>query len=128
MVYIGVGGAIEGKVNPVLTASEGQVIQLRLLNGEGAEHDLVFLDQNTRSPRVTGRGASTTIAFRATKSGDFIYYCTVPGNRLAVMEGQFIVTQRPSPQTVVEADISREPSDLPPPIGSAARRQFASIS
>ncbi|QOZ56472.1 copper-containing nitrite reductase [Bradyrhizobium sp. CCBAU 53338] len=117
MVYIGVGGAIEGKVNPVLTASEGQVVQLTLINGEGAEHDIVFPDQDTKSPRVTGKGASTTIAFRASKSGDFTYYCSVPGHRLAGMEGQFIVTPRPSPQTVVEADISREPSDLPPPIG-----------
>ena len=117
MVYIGVGGAIEGKVNPVLTASEGQVVQLTLINGEGAEHDIVFPDQDTKSPRVTGKGASTTIAFRAVKSGDFTYYCSVPGHRLAGMEGQFIVTPRPSPQTVVEADISREPSDLPPPIG-----------
>ncbi|MGX4805459.1 copper-containing nitrite reductase [Bradyrhizobium guangdongense] len=117
MVYIGVGGAIEGKVNPVLTASEGQVVQLTLINGEGAEHDIVFPDQDTKSPRVTGKGASTTIAFRANKSGDFIYYCSVPGHRLAGMEGQFIVTPRPSPQTVVEADVSREPGDLPPPIG-----------
>lgn len=68
-------------------------------------------------PRVTGKGASTTIAFRATRSGDFAYYCSVPGHRLAGMEGQFIVTPRPSPQTVVEADISREPGDLPAPIG-----------
>ncbi|WP_339029101.1 copper-containing nitrite reductase [Bradyrhizobium symbiodeficiens] len=117
MVYIGVGGAIEGKINPVLTASEGQVVQLTLINGEGAEHDIVFPDQDTKSPRVTGKGASTTIAFRATKSGDFTYFCSVPGHRLAGMEGQFIVTPRPSPQTVVEADISREPGDLPPPIG-----------
>ncbi|MCS3725354.1 copper-containing nitrite reductase [Bradyrhizobium betae] len=117
MVYIGVGGAIEGKVNPVLTASEGQVVQLTLINGEGAEHDIVFPDQDTKSPRVTGKGASTTIAFRAGKSGDFTYYCSVPGHRLAGMEGQFIVTPRPSPQTVVEADISREPGDLSPPIG-----------
>ncbi|MDA9408092.1 copper-containing nitrite reductase [Bradyrhizobium sp. CCBAU 45384] len=117
MVYIGVGGAIEGKVNPVLTASEDQVVQLTLINGEGAEHDIVFPDQDTKSPRVTGKGASTTIAFRANKSGDFTYYCSVPGHRLAGMEGQFIVTPRPSPQTVVEADISREPGDLPPPIG-----------
>ncbi|MCS3727341.1 copper-containing nitrite reductase [Bradyrhizobium betae] len=117
MVYIGVGGAIEGKVNPVLSASEGQVVQLTLINGEGAEHDIVFPDQDTKSPRVTGKGASTTIAFRASKSGDFTYYCSVPGHRLAGMEGQFTVTPRPSPQTVVEADISREPGDLPPPIG-----------
>ena len=116
MVYIGVGGAIDGKVNPVLTAAEGQVVQLTLINGEGAEHDIVFPDQDTKSPRVTGKGASTTIAFRAAKSGDFVYYCSVPGHRLAGMEGHFIVTPRPPAQTLVEADISRESTDLPPPI------------
>ena len=117
MVYLGVGGAIDGKVNPVLTAAEGQVVQLTLINGEGAEHDIVFPDQDAKSPRVTGKGASTTIAFRATRSGDFIYFCSAPGHQLAGMQGQFIVTPRPAPQVTVEADISREPSDLPPPIG-----------
>jgi nitrite reductase (NO-forming) len=117
MTYIGQGGAIDGKVNPILTAVEGQVVQLTLINGEGAEHDIVFPDQNTTSPRVTGKGASTTIAFRADKSGDFVYFCSVPGHRLAGMQGQFLVTPRPPPQTVVEADISREPNDVPPPIG-----------
>jgi|GEM_PF-6538322 len=29
-VYVGVGVAIDGKVNPVLTAAEGQVVQLTL--------------------------------------------------------------------------------------------------
>jgi nitrite reductase (NO-forming) len=120
MVYIGVGGAIDGKVNPVLTASEGQVVQLTLINGEGAEHDIVFPDQDAKSPRVTGKGASTTIAFRAAKSGDFTYYCGVPGHRLAGMEGQLIVTAKAAPQTVVEADVSREPADVPPPIGKRA--------
>jgi nitrite reductase (NO-forming) len=117
MDYIGVGGAIEGKVNPVLTAAEGQVVQLTLINGEGAEHDIVFPGQDAKSPRVTGRNASTTIAFRAVKSGDFIYFCSVPGHQLAGMQGQFVVTPNLPAQTLVEADISREPSDLPPPIG-----------
>ena len=117
MVYIGEGGEIDGKVNPVLTAVEGQVFQLTLINGEGAQHDIAFPDQNTTSPRVTGKGASTTIAFRADKSGDFVYFCSVPGHRQAGMEGQFLVTPRPPPQTVVEADISREPTDVPAPIG-----------
>ncbi len=116
MVYLGVGGAIDSKVNPVLTAAEGQVVQLTLINGEGAEHDIVFPEQETKSPRVTGKGASTTIAFRATRSGDFIYFCSVPGHQLAGMQGQFIVTPKPAPQATVEADISREPTDLPPPI------------
>jgi len=116
MVYLGVGGAIDGKVNPVLTAAEGQVVQLTLINGEGAEHDIVFPNQDARSPRVTGKGASTTVAFRAGKSGDFTYFCSVPGHQLAGMQGQFLVTPKPPAQTVVEADISREPTDLPPPI------------
>lgn len=65
---------------------------------------------------MTGKSASTTIAFRATKAGDFLYFCSVPGHQLAGMQGQFLVTPRPAPQTVVEADISREATDLPPPI------------
>jgi nitrite reductase (NO-forming) len=117
MVYIGVGGAIDGKVNPVLTAVAGQIVQITLLNGEGATHDIVFPDQKATSPRVTGKGSSTTLAFRAGKAGDFIYYCSVPGHRLAGMEGQFIVLASPPAPTVVEADISREPTDLPPAIG-----------
>jgi nitrite reductase (NO-forming) len=117
MVFLGVGGSIDGKANPVLTAAEGQIVQLTLINGEGTEHDIVFPDQDTKSPRVNGKGASTTIVFRATKSGDFIYFCSVPGHQLAGMQGQFLVTPTLAPQTLVEADISREPTDLPPPIG-----------
>ena len=117
MVFLGVGGSIDGKANPVLTAAEGQIVQLTLINGEGTEHDIVFPDQDAKSPRVNGKGASTTIVFRATKSGDFIYFCSVPGHQLAGMQGQFLVTPVLAPQTLVEADISREPTDLPPPIG-----------
>ena len=91
-------------------------MQLTLINGEGAEHDIVFPDQDAKSPRVTGKGASTTIAFRAAKAGDFLYFCSVPGHQLAGMQGQFLVTPLPAPQTLVEADISREATDLPPPI------------
>jgi len=117
MVFLGVGGAIDGKANPVLNAAEGQVVELTLINGEGTEHDIVFPDQDAKSPRVNGKGASTTIVFRATKSGDFIYFCSVPGHQLAGMQGQFLVTPTLAPQTLVEADISREPTDLPAPIG-----------
>jgi nitrite reductase (NO-forming) len=117
MVFLGVGGSIDGKANPILTAAEGQIVQLTLINGEGTEHDIVFPNQDAKSPRVNGKGASTTIVFRATKSGDFIYFCSVPGHQLAGMQGQFLVTSMPAAQTLVEADISREPTDLPPPIG-----------
>jgi nitrite reductase (NO-forming) len=116
MVFLGVGGTIDGKVNPVLSAAEGQTVQITLINGEGAEHDISFPDQNAKSPRVTGRGASTTIAFRVTQAGDYIYFCSVPGHRLAGMEGKFLVTPKPPAQVLAYADISREPDEVPPPV------------
>jgi nitrite reductase (NO-forming) len=118
MVYLGVGGTIDGQVNPVLSAAEGQTVQIILINGEGAEHDIVFPDQDVKSPRIIGRGASTTIAFRPTRSGDFAYLCGVPGHELAGMRGQFIVTPRPPAQVLVEADISQKATEVPPPIGN----------
>jgi nitrite reductase (NO-forming) len=118
MVFIGVGGAIDGQVNPVLSAAEGQGVQVTLINGEGAEHDIVFADQEAtaRSAHITGKGASTNIAFRAGKAGDYIYFCSLPGHQLAGMQGQFLVTPQAPPQTLVEADISKLSTDLPPPI------------
>src|SRR6185437_8226394 len=70
MVFIGVGGTIDGQVNPVLSAAEGQVVQVTLINGEGAEHDIVFTDQGPggSSPHIVGKGASTNIAFVASKA------------------------------------------------------------
>lgn len=118
MVYLGVGGTIDGQVNPVLSAAEGQTVQIILINGEGAEHDIVFPEQDAKSPRIFGRGASTTIAFRATRAGDFKYLCSVPGHELAGMHGQFIVTPRPPAQVLVEADISQKATEVPAPIGN----------
>ena len=124
MVYLGIGGAIDGKVNPTLTAAENQGVEITLINGEGAEHDITLPDEGAKSPRVTGKGASTTLAFRAGKPGEFNYFCTVPGHRLAGMEGKFIVTAKPSVSTMSEADISRDPADVPPPI---TRREPAMV-
>lgn len=119
MVFIGVGGSIDGQVNPLLSAAEGQVVQITLINGEGAEHDIVFADQGPAgtSAHIVGKGASTSIAFSASKAGDYLYYCSVPGHRLAGMEGKFLITPQPPPQTVVEADISQEPTAVPPSVG-----------
>lgn len=119
MVFIGVGGSIDGQINPLLSAAEGQVVQITLINGEGAEHDIVFADQGPAgtSSHIVGKGASTSIAFVATKAGDYLYYCSVPGHQLAGMEGKFLITPQPPPQTVVEADISQKPTDVPPSVG-----------
>ena len=79
MVYIGVGGDINGAVNPTLVVHEGETVQINLINGEGAEHDIVIDQYGARSSRVIGKGASSAVTFTASKTGEFFYYCSAPG-------------------------------------------------
>ena len=118
MVYIGVGGTIEGEVNPTITVYEGELVQINLINGEGAEHD-VFIDQyNVRSSKVVGKNASSTFSFVANKPGEFAYFCTVAGHRQAGMEGLVRVVAGDRGEAAGEAaDIVRDPGDVPAPIG-----------
>ena len=91
MVYVGMGGSIAGKVNPTLKVHEGETVQINLINGEGAEHDIVFDQFAARSDRVVGKGASSILSFTADRPGDTAYYCSVPGHREAGMEGRIEV-------------------------------------
>jgi nitrite reductase (NO-forming) len=117
MVYIGVGGDLDGKVNPLLMVHEGETVQINLINGEGAEHDIVVDQYAVRSDRVQAKGASSTLSFTADKSGEFIYFCSVAGHRQAGMEGRIQVAPGPRAETVAVApDIVRDPTDLPGPI------------
>ena len=61
MVRLGVGGEIDSKVNSVLSAAQVQIVQITLINGEGAEHEIVPPDQNVHSARVVGKGASNRL-------------------------------------------------------------------
>ena len=117
MVFIGRGGSINGKVNPVLTVHEGDMVQITLVNGEGAEHDLALPDLHAASQRVTGPGASSTLVLHADNIGSFAYFCTVAGHRQAGMEGLLKVEPSAAPAAGAQAaSIARDPTDLPPPI------------
>ena len=121
MVYIGVGGEIDGIVNPPLAAAQGDVVQVTLINGEGAEHDIVFdgPGANVRSQHVLGVGAATVVAFRVERQGDVAYFCSLPGHRAAGMEGRLVVAPpraAPPPLAQIVPDISLPPSELPPPL------------
>jgi nitrite reductase (NO-forming) len=83
MVFLGVGREINGQVNPTLNVHEGEVVQINLINGEGAEHDIVVDQYAVRSDRVVGKGASSIMSFTADRTGEFIYFCSVPGHREA---------------------------------------------
>ena len=80
LVFIGETGAIKGKVNPQLAVAEGAIVQINLINGDGATHDISVPDFKANSNQLNTKGASTTIVFKADKKGEFKYICTLPGH------------------------------------------------
>ncbi len=119
MVYIGVGGDIDGKVNPDLIVHEGEIVQINLINGEGAEHDVVIDQYAARSSIVVGQNASSTFSFTASKTGEFAYFCSIAGHRQAGMEGLIkVLPGAREHEDTDAADIVRDPADLPDPLGN----------
>jgi nitrite reductase (NO-forming) len=116
MAFIGVGGDIDGQANPTLTASPGDVVQLTMVNGDGVEHDLAIDEFGVSTGPVSTKGSQASVTFKVTQDGEYIYYCSIPGHRLAGMWGTLQVG---SPASVAEDAVSivRDPSDVPDPIG-----------
>jgi nitrite reductase (NO-forming) len=115
--FVGVGGTIDGQVNPKLEVPVGAVVQVTLVNGDGALHDVVVPDFGGASEQIAAKGSSSTFVFKADKAGQFPYFCSVPGHRQAGMEGQLVVGQA----AVVEetgADIVMDPAKVAAPVGS----------
>jgi len=123
MIFTGVGGDIDGQVNPVLTAEPGQIVQITLVNGDGAMHDVVAPDFDARSDRVTGKGASSVMVFRAEEAGEHAYFCSVPGHRQAGMEGLIRVGARQAAPRELPS-IVRDPTALPAPVGKRTPREL----
>ncbi len=91
LLFIGVGGEIDGQVNPDLTARVGDTVAITLVNDDGRFHDIVIDEFNAATPVIGERGQEETIQFTADQAGTFYYYCSVSGHRQAGMEGQLIV-------------------------------------
>ena len=109
--FRGVGGDIDGIRNPTLTALTGQTVKITIVNGELMVHDIALETMGIKSPQILDRGVSTSITFVA-KASD-TYYCTVPGHRVAGMEGRIEVSD--TPRTPPEGDlpsVNGQPLDL----------------
>jgi nitrite reductase (NO-forming) len=124
MAFVGVGGAIEGIVNPPLAVNVGDVVQVTLVNNDGIEHDAAFPDFKAGTDRIFRKGASSVTVFRADKAGEFAYYCSLPGHRQAGMEGKLVVGGAPAPVAALPSSVSivRSPMDLPGPIAPGPPR------
>jgi nitrite reductase (NO-forming) len=141
MAFIGVDGGIDGVRNPTLSANVGDTVKVTLTGGDGVEHDIAFPDFNAQSEHITGKGSTSTFEFVADKPGSFSYNCLLAGHKEAGMIGKFEVTgsapvsaapasgsvssiAAPSGPVVVSnppatgADIVRDPSEIPAPIGN----------
>jgi nitrite reductase (NO-forming) len=117
MRFEGVGGEIDGVVNPTLRVSEGDTVEILLVNADGMEHDIVLPDLNAHSEHVFKVGEETTLVFEAGQAGEFVYYCSIPGHRQAGMEGRLLVGDVTEVEPAIGVNIVRDPADLPGPLG-----------
>ena len=127
MAFVGVGSPIEGIVNPPLRVAEGDVVQITLINNDGVEHDVVFPEFDAGTDKVARKGASSVTVFRADKSGEYAYFCSLPGHRPAGMEGKLIVGTGKGPVVALPPSVSiaRDPGGS---AGAAGGRPAAHAS
>lgn len=92
MAFQGVGGEIEGVVNPELTANVGDTVRITIINGAPVLHDFVIDEFSVTSGELTQAEESVTVEFVANQAGEFEYYCSIPGHREIGMKGILRVT------------------------------------
>jgi nitrite reductase (NO-forming)/hydroxylamine reductase len=63
LVFLGVGGDINGLVNPTLYASPGETVTVVFVNSGGGEHDVSFPDMRVKTKRVKENGESSSVTF-----------------------------------------------------------------
>jgi nitrite reductase (NO-forming) len=135
MMFVGIGGGIDGIHNPTLSANVGDTVKITITGGDAVEHDVAFPDFNAYSEHISGKGSTSTFEFLVDKPGTFAYNCTLAGHKDAGMIGTFEVTgeavntsSQSAPvnsQTVASgpvvvnnpattgADIVRDPTEIP---------------
>ncbi|SEO99510.1 copper-containing nitrite reductase [Nitrosovibrio sp. Nv6] len=118
LVFVGETDAIAGKVNPDLKVPEGAVVQINLINGDGAIHDIAIPEFVAKSDNITAKGAATSIVFQANRTGSFEYLCTLPGHKAAGMFGQLIVGEPKEKVQSSVIDVAQDPYAVGKPVGN----------
>lgn len=85
--YVGVGGAIDGVVNPELTANMGDVVHITLINADGLPHDFRIDELGISSGILQNIGEQVELSFLIDRPGNFAYYSAYLTNRRSGMEG-----------------------------------------
>jgi nitrite reductase (NO-forming) len=114
LAFVGVGGEIDGVMNPLLKVQPGDIVEIHLINGQTTEHSLFIDEFGASTGSVIAQGDEKITKFVADKAGLFKYYCNVAGHRAAGMEGILQVGEGPAAAAGVS--IIKNPTDLPGPI------------
>ena len=93
----------DGKRNPVIKASRGEMVRIKIVNGEFMTHDIALEKAAIKSKVLVEKGDTASIVFKADKND--VYYCTVPGHRMAGMVGKVEVVEGPIKKEVVASGI-----------------------
>ena len=93
-LFIGVGGKIDGVVNPTLSVKEWEVLEIVLINDDGLNHHIAIPDFFIMSKEVMEKGTKTAVTFVPFKDGGFPYYCLLENHRQLGMEGRLIVVRK----------------------------------
>jgi nitrite reductase (NO-forming) len=119
MAFVGVGGAIDGLVNPELRVNLGDVVKITLINADAIMHDLT-IDGLGTSGILMAQNETASFSFVAAAAGSFSYYCAQPGHVEAGMIGNLVVVDPANSaesSTATGATIIRNPADVPPSVG-----------
>lgn len=124
LVFVGEKGKIKGQVNPDLKVPENSVVQINLVNGDGALHDVAVPDFDAKSDQVSSKGAATAIVFRVGESGEHDYICTLPGHVAAGMIGKMIVGEGEIASAPTGQEIAKDPTEVGEPVGDRAPKSM----
>ena len=116
MVFIGVGGSLDGKINPDLVVNPGDVVEITLVNGDGVLHDIILPDLGAAAPPVSQKGTESKTVFKVAANGVYPYICSLPGHRQAGMEGKLVVGNPAGANAAALPSVSRPADNLPGPL------------
>ena len=141
MAFVGVGGEIDGVMNPELVVNLGDTVRITVINGDPTLHDLKIDEFGVYTGEMVEDEQTVTVEFVADQPGNFDYYCSIPGHREIGMEGLLRVVgtiaddnttaddtgyvsedtsdDQPVLNPAIENAVSviRNPADLPAPVG-----------
>ncbi|MBI4258808.1 MAG: cupredoxin domain-containing protein, partial [Thaumarchaeota archaeon] len=123
LAFVGAGGEIAGKNNPMLQVNRGDIVKITIVNNDGIEHDFQIAELGVHAQHVRTIGEETSVTFKAEREGEFSYICSIPGHKEAGMEGKLVVLEAGAEHTSTQATstldikhIAKDPTQIPPPI------------